>query len=133
MSDIYCFTDGSRGETVSGIGYVLSGAVEAEGARILDGEFTSMEVELHALLEAVRVATIRSSSRESITIYTDCEPLVRKLRDAQTNGARWERYRESALWLLGKFDSWDIRHTDRDMVEDAHDLARAALERGRNS
>lgn len=133
MSGIYCYTDGARGDYYSGIGYTLNGEIDTSGRRTLDGTYTSMEAELHALLEAVRVAAVESESQEAITVYTDCEPLVTKLTGPQRETDDWGDYRKSAHWLLEKFDSWDVRHCSRRQTEQAHDLARAALQEGRNS
>jgi ribonuclease HI len=133
VSEIYCYTDGARGDYCSGIGYEIGGEVNHSGCRTLDGTYTSMEAELHALLEAVRVASVESDSVEAITVYTDCEPLVTKLTGPQNETGDWGDYRESAHWLLDKFDSWEVRHCSRQRTEKAHDLARVALREGRNS
>jgi len=133
VSDIYCYIDGARGEYCSGIGYTLNGEVDTSGRRTLDGTYTSMESELHAFLEAVRVASVESESRESITVYTDCEPLVTKLTGSQRETGDWSDYRQSAQWLLNKFDSWEVHHCSRTETERAHELAREALHKGRNS
>lgn len=133
MSEIYCYTDGACGDYCAGIGYSLSGEVTVTGSRTIDENITSMEAELHAVLEAVRVASLESEDREMITIYTDCEPLVRKLGRSENARRDWEQYRQSAHWLFEKFDSWDMKYTSRDNTKEAHDLARAALQSGRNS
>lgn len=133
MGKIYCYTDGARGDYYSGIGYTLNGEIDVSGCRTLDGTYTSMEAELHALLEGVRVASIESGSREAIIVYTDCNPLVRKLTGAQRETGDWGDYRESAQWLLEKFDLWEVRHCSRQQTQPAHDLARAALKEGRKN
>jgi len=133
VSNIYCYSDGARGDYCSGIGYTVNGLINRSGRRILDGTYTSMEVELHALLEAVRVASVKSELRGSITVYTDCKPLVTKLTGCQRETGDWSEYRKSAHWLLDKFEFWEIRHCPRNQNQQAHDLARAALKEGRNS
>lgn len=91
-----------------------------------------METELHALLEGVRVASLHVEDRAAITVHTDCQPLVRKLTGPQTETGDWQTYRQSAHWLLNKFDEWEIRHCSRDETETAHELAREALQAGRS-
>jgi hypothetical protein len=92
-----------------------------------------MEAEFHALVEAVRLASIRSDSREYCEVYTDAKPLVTKICGSESNSGDWADYRASALWLLNKFDDWEVNHTSRRMNGDAHDLAREALFDGRAS
>lgn len=132
-NDIYCYTDGARGDYCSGIGYSINGEVSVSGCRTLDGTYTSMEAELHALLEGVRVASIRSESRGCIIVYTDCKPLVRKLTGSQREYGDWAEYRKSSQWLLNKFECWEVRYCSREKTECAHNLARKALKEGRNS
>lgn len=125
--------DAARDDTISGLGYVITGEVSHEGNKFLVGQYTSMEAELHALLEGVRLATVRSNSREMCEVYTDCQPLRTKLCGSQPESGDWHEYRMSAHWLLDKFDSWEVIHTSRSHNEAAHNLAREALEAGRQS
>lgn len=90
-----------------------------------------MEGELHALLEAVRVASIKSSEREYCEVYTDAKPLKTKLVEADELSGKWVTYRESAHWLLNKFDDWQIVWCGRESNEKAHKLAREGLSAGR--
>ena len=133
MSEIICRTDGACGTFCAGIGYHITGEVEASGHRVVDENITSMESELFALLEALRVASLESSDRKRIVIYTDCRPLKRKICGNPNERDDWESYRQSALWLLEKFESWDIFHCSRETTHEAHELARVALTEGRNS
>ena len=123
--------DASRDDHTAGLGYTISGDVEIDGQKYMDGHYTSMEAEFHALVEAVRIASQQSEHREYCKVYTDCEPLKRKICGGREERSDWEQYRQSALWLLDKFDSWEITHTPRGNNEDAHDLARKALRHGR--
>lgn len=132
-SDIICRTDGSCGKLNAGLGYHITGEVEASGSVTVEENITSMQAELYALLEGVRVASIRSDDRESITIYTDCRPLKRKICGSKNERIDWEEYRQSAMWLLNKFGEWEIIHTSRDMTTEAHKNAQTALDKGRNT
>ena len=124
-------TDAARGEHVSGLGYIIQGEISRKGRKVLLGEYTSMEAELHALLEAVRVASFDSDARSECVVRTDCEPLVRKIRASENERDDWEQYRRSATWLLDKFDDWDVQYVFRSNNQDAHELAREALFEGR--
>lgn len=132
-SDIICRTDGSCGKLNAGLGYHITGEVEASGSVTVEENITSMQAELYALLEGVRVASLHSDKRESITIYTDCRPLKRKICASENDREDWEEYRQSARWILNKFEEWDIHHTSRDMTMQAHNNAQTALDRGRNA
>lgn len=92
-----------------------------------------MEAELHALLEGVRLASVESKKREYCEVYTDAKPLVSKIEAEENDSDEWEDYRLSALWLLGKFDSWEVNYAPRSSNERAHELAREALFDGRKS
>jgi hypothetical protein len=91
-----------------------------------------MEGELHALLEAVRLASIDSDARTYCEVYTDAKPLKSKLTEADELSGKWADYRDSAHWLLNKFDDWEIVWCPRQSNEKAHKLAREALAEGRN-
>lgn len=91
-----------------------------------------MEAEFYALAEGLRVASIHSESRESCEAYVDVKPLVSKIDGSQRCVDKWEDYRASSLWLLNKFDDWELHHCPREHNEDAHELARTALFRGRD-
>jgi len=133
VSDIYCYTDGSCGSDCSGIGWHIEGEVEVDGCRTIDENITSMESELYAFFEGVRVASVESDCRRSITVSTDCRPLRNKICAIENGREDWEQYRQSARWLLNKFDSWDVQYVDRDQTSEAHELARRALKNGRQS
>lgn len=131
--EISIYVDAARDDQIAGLGYVISGEVSLEGYKYLTGHYTSMEAELHALLEAVRLASIESEYREYCEVNTDCKPLVTKVCGSQPERDDWDQYRTSARWLLNKFDSWEVTHTSRTNNEKAHDLARNGLFEGRDS
>lgn len=99
--------------------------------RVLQGEYTSMEAEFHALVEALRVASIESENGTKCEIYSDCEPMVRKMHGDQRLPNDWQKYYESCHWLLGKFDKWELHYCRRNSNTDAHNLARQGLKKGR--
>ena len=92
-----------------------------------------MEAEFYALAEGLRVASVNSNSREYCEAYSDCEPLVDKMRGDERRREDWEDYYDSCHWLLNKFDDWELNNCRRDVNEDAHELARTALQQGRKS
>lgn len=95
------------------------------------GTYTSMEAEYHALTEALRVASIESDSRECVEAYTDCEPLVTKMRVPDGNSDEWYSRRQGCHWLLNKFDDWELEHVPRSHNQKADELAKNALLAGR--
>ena len=132
-NNIIIYVDAARDDQIAGLGYVIRGEVSIEGHKYLTGHYTSMEAELHALLEAVRLASINSEYREYCEVYTDAKPLVSKICSSHEERDDWEQYRASAHWLLNKFDSWEVNYTARSHNEQAHGLAREALFEGRES
>lgn len=90
-----------------------------------------MEAEFHALIEALRVASIESDERTYCEAYSDAKPLVRKMRGNEKRSGDWQQYYESCHWLLDKFDDWELNYCPRGSNKDAHDLARQALTKGR--
>lgn len=129
---IRVYTDASRGEFVSGVGYVIEGEVNTSGRRIFDERLTSMEAEFLGLVEGLRIASQRSQSREYCEAYSDAKPLIDKMRGDEKREGEWRDYYDSCHWLLGKFDDWDLHYCSRQDNEDAHNLARRALKEGRN-
>lgn len=133
MAGITIYSDAARDDAISGLGYVIEGEVTIEGKRFLTGHYTSMEAEYHALTEALRVASINSEDREYVEAYTDCQPLVTKMRVPDGNSEDWYDRRRGCHRLLRKFDDWSLEYTSRSANEDAHRLAREALFEGRES
>jgi ribonuclease HI len=91
-----------------------------------------MEAEYYAVAEALRVASVRSGSDDVVTVYSDCKPLLSKLRGDERCDGDWAEYYESCQWLLGKFSESQLVYCPRENNRDAHKLARTALERGRS-
>lgn len=131
--EIIIYVDAARDDQIAGLGYVIRGEVTLSGKKYLTGHYTSMEAELHALLEAVRLAAIESEFRKYCKVYTDAKPLVSKIEGNTGGREDWKEYQQSALWLLNKFDSWKVNYTPRSSNEEAHDLAREALFEGRSN
>jgi ribonuclease HI len=131
--EITIYVDAARDDQIAGLGYVVRGEVSLSGQKYLEGHYTSMEAELHALLEAVRLASLESEHREYCEVYTDCKPLRDKIYSEKQDREDWEEYRQSAHWLLNKFDSWDVNYAPRSSNGEAHDLARQALFEGRGT
>ncbi len=128
---ITIYTDASRDDQCSGLGYVISGEVTMADNKILMGTYTSMEAEYHALVEALRVASINSSERRCVSLYVDVKPLTTKMRYPDEKSQDWRDRRKGFHWLANKFDEWELEYVSRTMNEDAHDLARQALFEGR--
>lgn len=127
------YVDASRDNEIAGLGYAIRGSVNHSDYKFLEGEYTSMEAEFHALLEGVRVASARSSDRVMCEAYTDAKPLVSKMKTVDDDREDWRNYRKSFLWLINKFDSWELKWCSRQNNEIAHELAVDALETGRRS
>lgn len=127
------YVDAARDDNIAGLGYTIDGEVSIEGKKYLEGNYTSMEAEFHALIEALRVASVESEIREMCEVYTDVKPLVTKMRYPDSEREDWQEYRESFLWLAQKFDEYQLNWCSREYNERAHDLARTALESGRRS
>lgn len=130
-SKIVVYVDAARGDQCSGLGYTISGEKHLSGNKVMMGTYTSMEAEYHALTEALRVASIKSESRECVEAYTDCKPLVDKMRVPDANSQDWYDRRQGCHRLLNKFDEWELECISRSRNEDAHELAREALFEGR--
>jgi ribonuclease HI len=126
------YVDAARDDSVTGIGYTISGEVNYEGKKYMKGHYTSMEAEFHALIEAVRIASIKSDNREKCEIHTDVKPLIHKMRTPDETSKEWREYRASFQWLISKFDSYRLGWCGRENNKSAHKLARAALDNGRH-
>ncbi len=125
------YVDAARDDYVTGIGYAIEGNVNVTGRRYMHHNYTSMEAELQALLEGVRIASIESESRGRCVAYTDAKPLVTKMQYANPDDEQWSAYRESFLWLIQKFDNHSLHWCQRESNTDAHKLAQRALDEGR--
>lgn len=128
---VVVYSDAARGDHVSGLGYVIEGEVSIEGCKFIVGDYTSMEAEYHALMEALRVAAAESSSMTKVEAYVDVEPLVTKMRVPDGYSQDWFDRRAGCHRMLNKFDDWKLECISRKHNGDAHDLARCALFEGR--
>lgn len=125
------YVDAARDDLITGIGYTIDGEIHLDGQRYFEGHHTSMEAEHLAVVEALRVATVNSSERETCDIYTDCEPVVGKMRGTQNSSDNWAKRQSSYRWLAGKWDDCTLASVGRELNEEAHELAREALFEGR--
>lgn len=125
------YTDAARDNEVSGMGWevVLSDDEVVQDSRYLIGDYTSMEAEYFALLDGLRFA--RRHDTGEIEVYSDCEPLITKIRTPDGDNQDWYDRRRGAHRLLNKFDDWTIEWTPRSANSRADRLAYEALERGR--
>lgn len=133
------YTDASKGEGVFGIGYVidLRTGARIEGKRYVDGEYTSMEAEWHAMMQGMEIASQNVTAYDSdIEVIIDCQPLVDKIRDPDDMyDDKWFEYRSRALEALFEFEEWELYWRERSTTEQnsrANRLAREALWQGRD-
>lgn len=126
--DVY--TDAARDDEVAAMGWVivLEDGERIEDSRYLHGEYTSMESEFFALLDGLRFA--RRQDESTVCVYTDCEPLVEKMR-VPDEDEDWFDRRRGCHRLLNKFEDWEMNWTPRSSNSRADRLAYEALERGR--
>lgn len=87
-----------------------------------------MEAEYYALVEGLRVASVESEHREHCVVYSDCQPLLDKMRGENDNSGHWYDYYHGCRWLLDKFEDWDLRYCPRERNGDAHEMAHRALD-----
>jgi ribonuclease HI len=114
------------------LGYVITGEVEIAGNKVLMGTHTSMEAEYHALTEALRVASLESSSRSKVEAHVDVKPLTTKMRAPDANSEEWRTRRRGFHWLANKFDEWELKYIPRENNKQADRLAKEALLDGRS-
>lgn len=133
------FTDASKGEGVFGLGYVidLKTGARIEGKRYVEGEYTSMEAEWHAMMQGIEIAKQNVTSYDTdIEVIVDCQPLVDKIREPDDMyDDKWFNYRSRALEVLFDFEEWDLYWRERSTTEQnkrANRLAREALWQGRD-
>ena len=117
------YTDASRRENVVGIGYVIQLDSTYDGSTSFEGEYSSMDAEILAILEGLRVAS--QTHRGHVTIHTDCNPAAHKLTSKQDG--KWKEYQESFEWLVSKFESYELKTIDRAENTQADHRAREAL------
>lgn len=127
------YTDAARDDTVTGIAYVISGEVNLEGCRSMEGNYTSMDAEYHALMEGLRVASQASRSNTGVTAYVDVKPLISKMQTPDEKSELWRERRIGFNRMVGKFDEHDLEWIPREQNRRADELAREALFEGRQS
>jgi probable phosphoglycerate mutase len=127
------YTDAARDDAVAGMGWViiLDSGEKIEDRRYVYGTYTSMEVEYFALLDGLRYA--RRHGTGEITVFSDCKPLIQKMRVPDGNDDEWYKRRRGCHRLLNKFDSWELEWTPRSSNSNADRLAYEALEDGRGA
>lgn len=126
------YTDAARDDDITGLGWtIIHDDYTNTGNRYMVGNYTSMEAEYYALVEGIRLASFEG--RDSIEVYSDCKPLIQKMRVPDGENEDWYTRRRGAHWLLNKFDSWTLNWVPRDNNESANRLAYEALETGRRS
>jgi ribonuclease HI len=130
LMDVY--TDAACGDSVSGMGWVvvLESGDTIEGRRHVSGDHTSMESEYYALLDGIREA--KAVDRDEIILHSDCKPLIVKMRAPDKKNDEWENRFYGCRRLLNKFDTWRIEWTPRGNNRHADELARQALDAGRD-
>lgn len=123
------YTDAARDGEVAAFAWkiVLDGGT-IEGSRYILEDCTSMEAEYYALLDGLRHA--RRHGNE-VKVFTDCQPLVDKMRVPDASDDDWYKRRQGCHRLLNKFEEWELEWTPRSSNSRADRLAYEALERGR--
>lgn len=98
------------------------------GHDFLSGRYTSMEAELLALSRAVKEA-IRLGETDRLQLWTDCDPLVDKVRAREPLADG--KYIDSLYRLLDKVDEWSIEWVSRE--ENSFADSEAVVARDRQS
>ena len=101
-----------------------------EGNRYLVGSYSSMEAEYYALLDGLRYS---KRFGDEVTVFTDCEPLVRKMRHDTNGDDVWHDRQRGCHRLLDKFDWWQLEWIPRGQNESANTQATIGLRHGRRS
>ena len=107
-------------------GYLQTGRIT--GHDTLDGSYTSMEAEMVALVRGFKEA-LRLGEREVIKLVTDCQPLVKKIKNHSPvfDGS----YVETVHFLSEVIDYWDLKWVSRKHNEAADRQAHVALDKCR--
>lgn len=125
-------TDASHDEDVIGIAYIIEDDIEdihVEGKQYIEGDYTSMEAEYHALMFGIHAASWYGG--DTLVVCTDCQPLVDKMYYPDANSQKWYDMRSECHALLNTFDCWEMNHIPRSHNERADRLAKEALWFGR--
>lgn len=125
------YTDAARDDDIAAMGWILilGDGEEIKDNRYMLGTYTSMQAEYFALLDGLRMA--KRYNRDHVEVFTDCRPLIEKMR-VPDDDTDWYERRQGAHRLLNKFDSWELEWTPRTSNTGADRLAYEALEEGRS-
>ena len=140
---MYAYADVSMDSPICAVGYVLKQVESGEqtlletGVRAIntnttgvggeDCDWCSMRGEYLGLITAVRAAL--DHSEDCLIVHTDQQQIVEFVRYRDDP---FEDYFQHALYsFLGRFENYDIRYVPREYNEQAHELARAALQASR--
>lgn len=125
------YTDGACDDEVAAMAWeILHDDGTVVDSRYMLGNYTSMETEYYALLDGLRHAR---EYGDTVEVYSDCEPMVHKMRVPDANNQDWYDRRRGCHRLLNKFKSWELSWTPRSKNTSADRAAYEALERGRRS
>jgi ribonuclease HI len=124
------YTDAARDRQAIGTGWhIYVNGKNVDGSRYIIGEYSSMEAEYFALLDGLRLA--RREHTGKVEVFSDCKPLLKKMREPDEYSQDWRDRRNGCIRLLEKFDSWNLEWTPRKSNDVADRLAFEALERAR--
>jgi ribonuclease HI len=122
------YTDGaSRGNPgKAGGGIVLEDDGKVEEKSVYFGIKTNNEAEYLALIEGLKLAIARGARR--LDVFMDSLLAVKQLQgDYRVKNPGIVPLFKEARALLGRFDSWEIRHVDRGENKKADKLANRAI------
>lgn len=93
----------------------------------------SDDVEFFAVIEAIRKLTDMRLEEHSITIYSDCLPIIQSINYLKEQGKQIKNYRINAYCtlicsMISKFESIEFRWISRKENKKAHDLCRRIIE-----
>lgn len=117
------YTDASSRGSVVGVGYVIKGNSVNAGETSFEGNYSSMDGEILAILEGLRILSQYYDGH--VEIHTDCDEAARKLTSKQVG--KWKEYQESFEWLVSKFESYELKTIDRSNNTRADRRAKEAL------
>jgi len=126
------FTDASRGEEVIGIGYIIRiNGEKYTNSTYIEGNYTSMEAEYIALKTAVEDSKFIRETDRRVDLYSDCDPLVRKMN--KKNGSeKWNKRHDEFQEVASDYN-WNLHWVPRTNNRDADELASLGLRRGRDA
>jgi ribonuclease HI len=120
-------TDASLSDEIVGIGYTIRVEDKTlENATFLEGNYSSMRGEFLAMKQAAETVAAFFEVTEHVFFYTDCQSLVDKLEDPDSEV--WKNRRDSLEELLhGK---WSVKWIPRERNNKADRLAHTGRDRG---